>query len=223
MDTGPITALSSLPPSGQTAVAKKKELGKDEFLRLLMAQLQNQNPLSPSDPSQFVAQLAQFSSVEQMSNVSGRLDQLLVAQGSAGRLSAAALVGREIAFDADAVPVTSGQATRVEAVLPAAADQVTALVTDASGRVVRTLDLGARDAGALAVEWDGRDEDGQPAPSGSYAIRLSATRDGETVALAARARAVARGVSFAGDEPALLVGGGVRVPLSKVQEVLQAG
>src|SRR5918911_602156 len=125
-----------------TPVTAKNQLGKDDFLKLLTAQLANQDPLQPVDNQAFIAQLAQFSSVEQLQNLSSRLDTLLLATASSNQLSTASLVGKDVSYSADGVDVSGGQATHLQISLPSRAS-VTALVQDASGRTVRTVALGA--------------------------------------------------------------------------------
>lgn len=85
-------------PSQPAGTAGGTALGKDDFLKLLTAQLANQDPLQPVDNQAFIAQLAQFSSLEQLQGVSTRLDDLLLAAGASTQLSAASLVGRTVAF-----------------------------------------------------------------------------------------------------------------------------
>ena len=106
MSTAPLSTLSSIQQSGAEAATAaatppKNTLGKDDFLKLLTTQLQHQDPLQPMDSQAFIAQLAQFSSVEQLTALGTRLDTLLVAQASANQLQTASLVGKEVLFRSD--------------------------------------------------------------------------------------------------------------------------
>jgi len=205
-----------------TAPAASNQLGKNDFLKLLLTQLQNQDPLSPVDNQQMLAQLAQFSSLEQMQGVSDRLDTLLLAQSSTNQLATTSLVGRDVTFRTDGADWTPGSGpVELTGNLPTAA-RVTAVIQDATGRTVRTVQLGARDAGAIGIAWDGKDGNGNTLPAGRYTISLAATSGtGEEVPVELRARGRVKGVTFDGDAPLLLIGGS-RVRMSDVVEVIQA-
>lgn len=210
MPTTPISSLSSIRDSAAAAGpgAPSKALGKDEFLRLLTTQLQHQDPLSPMDSQAFVAQLAQFASVESLDGLGTKLDTMLLGQASANQMSTAALVGKEVLFRTDKIALQAGSPARFEVTLPAAASDATAIVADQSGRVVRTLPLGAHDAGTFATSWDGLDDHGQPLPAGDYVLTVSATgKDGGMVTAAAAIRGTISGVTFENQAPELLVAG----------------
>jgi len=214
-----ISSLSSLPSTGTTQKAPSNELGKDEFLRLLTTQLQHQDPLSPVDSQAFVAQLAQFAGVEQLEGLGKRLDTLLLAQASSNRMTVATLVGKEVTYHADRVTLKAGTPAPIQVALDAAADDVTAIVADGSGRVVRTLSLGAHSAGSFTASWDGLDDQGAALPSGDYVLAVSATRqDGTAVQSTASVSGVVHGVTFEDQSPELLVGG-ARVKLSDVVQI----
>jgi flagellar basal-body rod modification protein FlgD len=217
MDIAPATTnpFASGPPE-----AAKKELGKDDFLRLLTTQLSNQDPLKPIDNQAFIAQLAQFASVEQLNAVSRNLESLLVEQASSNQLAAAGLVGKDLTYRSDGVQLAGDGDATLSASLPEAAT-VTVAIQDAAGRTVRTLALGHRDAGKLEVAWDGRDESGQRLAAGSYRIIASAkAADGAPLALDLRAQGRVSGVAFGPGGPTLLVGD-ARVALSDVLDIHQ--
>jgi flagellar basal-body rod modification protein FlgD len=211
MATTPVTSnVSSLPSTGAGAPVKppNKELGKDEFLRLLTTQLQYQDPLDPMDNQAFIAQLAQFASVEQLEGLGGRLDTLLLAQASANQMNTAALVGKEVLFKTDGLTLGATPPARFEVTTDGASDETVALIADGSGRIVRTLPLGPRDAGTFAASWDGLDEKGNALPPGDYVLTVSATRkDGLEVNVASSIRGIVGGVTFENQAPELLVGG----------------
>ncbi len=216
------TAVGSATSFGSSAgSAVEKTLGKNDFLRLLLTQMQNQDPLSPVDNKEMLAQLAQFSSLEQMQGVSDRLDTLLLAQSSTNQLSTTSLVGRNVSYRTDTVSWSGSGTTSLQATLPVPAD-VTVIVKDSTGKAVRTLQLGARPAGALEVAWDGKDQNGNLLPAGSYTITATGkTGEGSTLNVDLRGLGLVRGVTFEGDAPLLLIGGS-RVRMSDVVEVIQA-
>jgi flagellar basal-body rod modification protein FlgD len=205
---------------GDVAEPPKKELGKDDFLRLLTTQLSNQDPLKPVDNQAFIAQLAQFASVEQLNRLGTSLETLLVAQTSSSQVAAANLVGKGVTYRADAVRLPAEGDAKLAATL-AEPGTVTVAIQDAAGRAVRTLALGRREAGAVDVVWDGRDETGQRLPPGSYRVVASANAaDGAPLPLSMRAEGRVSGVAFGPEGPQLLVDG-ARVALADVAEIHQ--
>ncbi len=218
MDTT-TTAVSSAATAQATAAATSTNtLGKDDFLKLLTAQLQNQDPLQPVDNTAFVAQLAQFSSLEQMQNVSTKLDALAQAMTTSSNLGAASLVGKTVSYTGNGVDVTDGAAPNVQVDLSSPAT-VLAVIQDSSGRTVRTLNAGAHAAGTSNLGWDGLDDSGKAVPAGHYTVTLSAkAADGSAVTATARSAGVVQGVSLSGGTTQLIVGGGL-VDMSDVLQI----
>jgi flagellar basal-body rod modification protein FlgD len=208
------TATSTAPPP------KKETISQSQFLELFVAQLQHQDPLSPMEPNELTAQLAQFSSLEQLTAINTHLDQLT---GSTKQTTTAALlglIGKQVRFDGSQLKVTGGETSEVRYTLTERADKVAATIRGADGSVVRTVDLGSQAAGTHAFRFDGKDQNGRTLPDGSYGIEMAAQAPGAQVALPLDlvVDATVDGVDLAGDPPALLVGG-ERVPLEKVREV----
>jgi flagellar basal-body rod modification protein FlgD len=207
------------PAKAPTAGSNK--LGKDEFVKLLLAQLQHQDPTSPMDGEAFVAQLAQFANLEQMNTANSNLESLIMGQAAAHQTSVVSLVGKDVLYRSDGVTLAQGQPARSLTNLPQAAGSVTAVVTDSNGRTVRTMQLGARAAGPLEITWDGKDDAGEALPPGDYHIRIAAAdKEGKNIPVEARARARVDGVSFEEGVPAVLVGGG-KIKLSDIVEITE--
>lgn len=218
MDVSPLSSS----PSPSPDAPEKSALGKDEFVKLLMAQLGHQDPLNPLDGQAFVAQLAQFANLELLQGQSQRLDALLLAQASANQLEAASLVGREVTFRSSEVELGSARPLGLHANLAAPAASVTATVRDATGKVVRTLESGAAPAGDFSLSWDGRDENGLSLPDGRYTISFTAAAgDGSAVACEAVGKGTVRAVSFTEGFAQLLVGQ-ARVRLADVSLISSA-
>jgi flagellar basal-body rod modification protein FlgD len=217
------TNLSDLPEvSSGPAPTSKNTLGKDDFLKLLTTQLQYQDPLSPMDNTQFATQLAQYSSVEQLQNLGSRLDTLLIAEATTNQLTTASLVGKQVLYKTDSVQLTSGATSQLQLSLDGAAAATSVVISDAAGRVVRTLDLGARDAGVVTTTWDGRDGMGNVLPSGTYTLSVAAkAADGSAVGTSTRVAGLVGGVTFASGATQLLVGGAA-IKMSDVVEILPA-
>jgi flagellar basal-body rod modification protein FlgD len=215
------TAAAQTTGTQSSQTQGSNQLGKDAFVKLLLAQLANQDPTSPVDSQAFVAQLAQFANVELLQSANSRLDSILYAQAAGNQTTVASLVGKEVVYRADTVTLTAGQSTSVQVNLASKADQVTAVVTDSSGKTVRTMNVGACDKGASSIPWDGRDDAGNQLPAGDYKVNVTAaTKDGTNVTVEQRARARVTGVSFENGYPELVLNSGSqRIKLSDVIEV----
>jgi len=189
-------------PTGSSA------MGKDEFLKLMMAQLQSQDPTAPSDSNAFVAQLAQFTSLEQMQNMNTSLQSLLVGQASANNTDAISLVGRDVTYKTDSITIDANAPTpTAKATLSSAASSINVTITDSNGKVVRTLNLGGHDAGDVDIGWDGRDQSNNTVPPGTYSISITAKdAQGNAVNVDQRGSGQVTGVSFEQGYPELIVG-----------------
>ncbi len=217
MQTNTITQATGS-PSDTPSTTATNQLGKDQFLRLLLAQLANQDPTKPVDNQAFIAQLAQFSSLEQLQAVGKKLDMMTVAQASSNQLQVTGLVGKEVVFRTDVLHL-EGKPLTLQGNLSGRADSVVAVVTDSNGKVVRTMALGARDAGPFDFTWDGRDDSGSTLPPGDYHVAITAGRvDGSPVEAELRSRGTVDSVIFDSTTPVLMVGT-QRVNLSDVSAV----
>ncbi|BCA79113.1 flagellar hook assembly protein FlgD [Desulfuromonas sp. AOP6] len=178
--TGTTTSPSAFSSLGGTT------MGKEDFLKLLVAQLQNQDPLNPQDATEFTAQMAQFSSLEQLIGINEGIGGLSAASGEVEKLSALTLIGREIVATSAGFKVgeEGSLSGRIGYHLNDAAEEVTVSVLNASGQAVATLPPHAASAGEKFLDWDGRDAEGQPLPAGQYYLVVQAV-DGNEAALPA--------------------------------------
>jgi flagellar basal-body rod modification protein FlgD len=214
-----ISSISQTPPNSLSPQGSSR-LGKDEFLKLLVTQLSNQDPLQPVDNQAFIAQLAQFATVEQQDQMNATLQSLLLAQASGNQTNVAALVGKEVTFKSSNVVLPAEGPIDLTAKLSGEAQKVNAIIKDQNGRVVRSITVeGRAPSGDLAVPWDGLDAQGKRAPPGTYSITFTAA-DAKGVNVAADAHGTGRatGVSFVDGIPHLIVNG-ARVRLTDVQEI----
>jgi flagellar basal-body rod modification protein FlgD len=193
-------------------------LGKDDFLTLLVTQLKNQDPLKPMDPTEFTAQLAQFSSLEQLYNVNENLQVLKSLQGDFDRLSALSMIDKYVIsnsniFQFEGHPVELGFYFQ---------DQVkdaTVYVKDINGQIVGDIAVAHPSTGEHFVQWDGKGPDGQQLPEGAYSITvMGTTEEDETIAGAPLVRSRITGVDFSGKESQLITTSG-KVKLSEISEV----
>ena len=203
-----------------TESAPSTSLGKDDFLRLLTTQLQNQDPLNPMDNTAFLAQTAQFSSLEQLQNMNSSLQQLLAQTGGAGPASAASLLGRTITANGSSLSLEAGSPASLAYALPTGATSVVLQVQDESGKAVRTLMMGQQGQGPHQVTFDVRDDQGQPLPSGTYTYRVAATDTaGRTLPGVFTGGGQVTGVSMENGQLVLQVGA-QRIPLTSVVSVM---
>jgi len=212
----------SLAPSSTTPTGSAK-LGKDEFVKLMMAQLAHQDPTSPQSNEAFIAQLAQFATVELMQSQNENLESLILAQTAGNQTAMANLVGKEVMFRTGELDLAAdGTTTPIAATLPADAANVVVTIKDESGRVVRSLELGAHGAGNLDVIWDGLDEQGNLLSAGKYDFEVSATTmDGSVMeGIVSGARGHVDGVSFASGAPVLILGA-LQIALGDVVEIAE--
>ncbi len=219
--TDPINALAR--PTATTPNTTQTEgsqtLGRDAFMRLLITQLENQDPLDPMDSQQTVTQLSQLTSVEHLMGIEQRMGALEIATASFANTQVASLLGKEV--------VATGENLRLDQMgvasgaydLSAPATDVTITIRDAAGNTVRTVELGAQSAGPHDYTWDGLDGAGTRLPPGRYTMSVSAEgAEGEAVAVSNEIRGRVDGVSYESGFPELSVGG-AKVLLGDVREV----
>jgi flagellar basal-body rod modification protein FlgD len=160
------------PSTTTTSTTGGDDIGKTDFLNLLVAQMQNQDPLNPSDPTEFTSQLTQYSSLEQLMNVNTNLETMSGAQSLDAMVSAAGFVGKTAKMAGDEVELTTGGTATLMYDLPRDAEKVTINIKDEDGKVVRTTTLGAQDMGEQTYTWDGKVTNGDDAPSGTYTFEV---------------------------------------------------
>lgn len=151
-----------------------KALGEHAFLRLLTTQLQYQDPLNPMDNVQFVTQLAQFSQLEQSTDLNARMDSSLGYLASLNTYGAAGLLGREVQVTGGHVALGEERPVSLRYRIEGDATRVGIRVMNDTGATVRLIEAREQTAGARAVSWDGRDESGRLVPDGAYTYTVSA-------------------------------------------------
>jgi flagellar basal-body rod modification protein FlgD len=199
MATNAVENNPALGNAGEAPTRGNNKLGKNEFLKLLMTQLGNQDPTSPASTEQFVTQLATFASLELQQNSNDQLENLLLAQASSNQTAMTTFVGKDIVFRTDSLTLEAGKPAVGEARLASKAEQVTVVISDPNGKAVRTMQMGSQEAGAMNITWDGRDDRGQTMPPGKYKLQVTASdTDGKSIAVDQRGHGHVSGVSFEG-------------------------
>lgn len=213
----PVLAASLGGPPPTPAPSPNDQITQQQFLTLFIAQLQNQDPLSPLEPEQLTAQLAQLSSLEQLTGINDRLDALTAATVGSQATTALGLIGRTVDVETSRVAVQDGTAPALSYTLAASAP-VTVTVQDANGKTVRTIEIPPQAAGTHAIPFDGTDAAGARLPDGTYTIRASARVDGVATPLAVVLRGRVVGADLAATPPTIDVNG-LDVPLDRVRAV----
>ena len=197
------------------------DLGKkDIFLKLLVAQMQYQNPLKPQDPTQMSAQLAQFNMVDQQTKSNKLLEQLVNAGGSSASqpLSGAGYLGHTVTIKQNDIFYNGGN-QQFSAVLDGPAAQAVVSILDSNGKPVRTINLNNLAAGANPITWDGKTDTGTTAPQGRYSIQISASNlNGGTVGSAIQRSGIVDAVRFTASGTQLMVGG-IPAPITDITEI----
>ena len=177
--------------------AKKtnEDMGKQEFLTLFTAQLQNQNPLEPVKNEAFVAQLAQFSQLEALTNMQGSLDSFVKSMSGERMLGSAALIGKKVSVTDTPTQLTSGGTLDGSIDLPMGASGVQVSVFDSQGRLVQELIAGPQVPGTTPISWDGKDAAENPVPSGLYRLSANAVVNGKNVTVPVSTLSTVRAIS----------------------------
>jgi flagellar basal-body rod modification protein FlgD len=215
-----VSGINPLVPSLDTGTARKTdEVGQDDFLNLLIAQLQAQDPLNPLESAEFTAQLAQFNSLEKLIEVNTRLEALTAAQLFSGNAQFVDYIGKTVKASGNTTEMIDGRSAELHFELAGDARSVFVNILDAGGFHVRTLEAGGAAAGERSVEWNGRDDNGNPVPEGSYSFEVAAVDAvGNAVAAAPFSLDRITGVTFQNDSAQLLAEQKT-IPVSQVMRI----
>lgn len=200
----------------------KNTIGKDDFMKLLMTQLQHQDPLKPMDHHEFASQLAQFGSLEQLTNIQKAIEGVHTGIGEESKLSALNMIGKRIQTGGSQVELIEGQNVGLkfnakDDILPVKAS----IYTD-GGKQVREIDLSR--AEGTEIKWDGKDQEGKPLPSGKYTFRVQGVdKSGQAQEMGTELSGRVTGVEFEGKDAMLIIEtsqGKSKMELSKVKQVM---
>ena len=186
----------------------KKTLGKDDFLKIMITQMKNQDPTNPFKAEQMAQEIAQFTSVEQLTNVNQNLNKMANQNRPLEQMAMTGLIGKMVTIDRERFPHIEGQPDTLNFNLPKNANSVKVALVSEAGEVVFEKELGAQKTGPVSFTWDGLRTDSQlAAKSGNYMYKLDAKDDrGTPIQVNPKVRSKVIGVSFDGTEPVFLVG-----------------
>jgi len=213
------TGAATAPPV--TTKADAEMLDQSAFLKLMTAQLRNQDPFKPVENEAMVAQMAQFSSVAGIAEMNKTIKELASRMNNASNADAIGYVGKTVLTEGDvAFPNTDGGIESVIA-LDAGASDVQFTISDVSGNVIRTVSLGAQGAGEIPIAWDGTNEAGESAGDGPFKVAATAVRSDGGTAVPVLVWAPVTSVTMPpdGSAPLLNIAGLGAKPISAVRQV----
>ncbi len=218
-----VNSISSAASATQSPGTASQALGQEDFLKLLVAQLRYQDPMSPLESHEYASQLAEYSSLEQLVGINDGINQGteadLILTTAINNTLAATLIGQEAKALGNTIEFNSDETTNVHFQLGSFAAEVTVEIYDNAGNVVRKIDANAMSSGDHSVEWDGTNEHGEELPEGNYTFSVSA-KDAAEIEINAVELVVGliTAVRFEGGS-AMLVVGGRDISFSNVLEI----
>ncbi len=205
---------------GQSVENPSSDLDREAFMRLLITQIRNQDPMDPMDTREMMSQLSELSSMEQLIGIRQGLGNLEVASASIANAQAGAFVGKTVTADTSTLRADGSGPVEGAFELGDRAAQVTITIRDESGEIVRTVELGDTFAGSRGYTWDGNDAAGDRVPAGRYRVEISATdADGARVSVDTKVRGTVTAVSYEDGFPELILDGVHRVAMGDIREV----
>ncbi len=175
-------AVSSASSSSSSATAMP-QITQSDFLSLIIAQMQNQDPTQPANPNQFVNELASLSEVSGINNMDGAMSNLSSSMQSSQLLSGTSLIGRHVLAAGTTAALAAGGSVSGAVQAPAGATSVIVAVTDPSGALVKTLQVAPQSSGLTGFTWDGTTNSGAAAPPGTYTFSAAAMAGGSPTSL----------------------------------------
>ena len=209
-------------PVGVEANKKSGALGQDDFMRLMVTQLENQDPTKPMDNFEFLSQIAQFGMVSGIQESQKSLTAMIESLLANRTLQASNLVGKSVVANSNLGSFVEGGQLGGVVDLPSDASGVEVRVFEPSGQLVHTLQLGPASAGRLSFDWDGLGADGEPIEEGVYVLEAQAILNGaaQGVPVLAASTVTSVSVGVGGADATLNLAGGARVAISDVVEFL---
>lgn len=200
------------------------ELDKDDFLTLLVVQMQNQDPMNPMDDKQFTSELAQFSSLEQLTQINAGVTSLGETTAHQEMVNAASYIGKNIRAVGDNLSIhEDGTVSTMYYKLADNASDVYMNIFDANGNIVRTVNLGEQSSGEHEFQWDGQDWKGKDLPEGVYYVALAAeSAEGDAILTQTEVSGEVVAVQYAGGYHYLRLSDGRVVAFQYVNEVVSA-
>jgi flagellar basal-body rod modification protein FlgD len=214
------STAASLPGTAATAAATSASDIQDRFLKLLVTQMKNQDPLNPMDNAQVTSQLAQISTVNGIQQLNTTMQSLSSSFMSAQSLQSASLIGHTVLTDGSALNVADGTPALGAIEFAQAADSVKVNVVSAAGNIVRQLDLGPQKSGLSGFQWDGLDDGGSKVAAGSYTFQVAATSSGQKVNTTSFMAGPVSSITLKTDGTHLTVGGIGDITMQQIKQIM---
>jgi flagellar basal-body rod modification protein FlgD len=173
MSTNPVNGSSNVPAAGLSNTPANMQINQTDFLRLITAQLTDQNPLSPADPTQFVSQLEGMSEVSSMQSMQNSLQSSALMNGSS-------LIGKSVLAPASSATLVSGGSIAGAVNAPAGTSNLSVTILDSTGTPLTTFKVAPAASGMTNFSWNGLTAAGTAAPAGTYTVSVNATVGGKT-------------------------------------------
>lgn len=197
-----------------------RDLDKDDFLKLFMTQLENQDPLNPMDDKETLAQLAQFSSLEQLANLNSQMTKVAEAISGQQFQNATNYIGKSVLAGGNQIALKDKEATKITYTLPDDAASVNANIKDKDGNIVQTVKLGDKEAGEYDFTWKGKGFSGANMKDGNYTVEFTATNaNGKAILVSSQVAGTVESVSMENGQVMLELEDGRSVALSNVYTV----
>ncbi len=192
---------------------------QDRFLKLLVTQMKNQDPLNPLDNAQVTSQMAQLSTVTGIDKLNATVQALSSSMLASQSLQAVSMIGHVALSDGDTMDLAKGKAYGgLDLTQPA--DKVTVKIADASGAVVRTIQLGAKDTGVVDFNWDGLTDTGSTAPDGQYTFSATAMLGDKKSDVTTLTYGMVNSVAQSSSGVTINVGSQGELPLTAIRKIL---
>jgi flagellar basal-body rod modification protein FlgD len=214
--TGLLSALNGTPASPES-IDRGANTDKEAFLKLLVAQVSQQDPMSPQDSNQYVEQLTQFSTLEQLMTLNSGVETLAIGQMSNNSQEALRFVGRNVIARGESLEHTQGSFDEIGYEVQGEADRASISIRNAYGEVVYESETSI-EGGVQRFTWDGRDQDGRTLPSGRYTVGIEASKGDTPIPVDTYVHGQITGVRFDQGYPELMIGDR-RVRMTEVLEV----
>lgn len=214
-----VSASKTNSPLAAAATTTSSEI-QDRFLKLLVSQLKNQDPLNPLDNAQLTSQLSQISTVTGIEKLNASLQGISTSFLASQSLQATSLIGRTVMLEGNTLNYNGAAAAAGGIDLAQAADSVKVNIVGPSGNVVRQLDLKAQQAGAVSFQWDGLTDGGATATAGAYRFQVTATSGGQTVPATSLMRGQVASVTLGADGAHAIVPGIGDVPVQQIKRIM---
>ena len=216
-----ISEISGLATVTEESLYKEEttdKLGRDQFLKLFLAQMNHQDPLNPMDSTEFSAQLAQFSSLEQLFNVNENLETIRTIQENGNRFQALDFIGKEIEAEGNQLYLEEGEPSSGGFLLDYEA-YCEVLISNPVGVPVRRISLGLIEPGEHMFQWDGKNQKGDMVDEGSYSFEISAIdQSGQLIPIETMIKGRVTRVALDGNEPLIFLGD-TPLTLSQVMDI----